>query len=129
MAITTTKDMKRQLMQNPLNTTPEMGMEGGVTRPQMVSDLVSAMRDLDFRQLMEQYAAISGQSVGVDKPLTQNMMAKDMPILGQQYVAPTQPINTQNGGNKTGVTPQGTGVTPQGVAVNPLTNDKKLYNI
>ena len=129
MAITATKDMKRQLMQNPLNTTPEMGMEGGVTRPQMVSNLVSAMRDLDFRQLMEQYAAISGQSVGVDKPLTQNMMAKDMPILGQQYVAPTQPINTQNGGNKTGVNPQGTDVTPQGVAANPLTNNNKLYKV
>ncbi len=77
MAITTTGIMKDQLMKEPLDTTPEAGMEGGVNRPSIVSDLISAMKDLDFRQLMEQYAAMTGQSVSVARPLTNQMMKEE----------------------------------------------------
>ena len=77
MAITTTGIMKDQLMKEPLDTTPEAGMEGGVNRPSIVSDLMSAMKDLDFRQLMEQYAAMTGQSVSVARPLTNQMMKEE----------------------------------------------------
>ena len=52
-------------------------MEGGVNRPSIVSDLMSAMKDLDFRQLMEQYAAMTGQSVSVARPLTNQMMKEE----------------------------------------------------
>ena len=50
MSITTTGIMKQQLMREPLDTTPEAGMEGAVNRPSIVSDLTTAMKDLDFRQ-------------------------------------------------------------------------------
>ena len=65
MSIATTGIMKQQLMREPLNTTPEAGMEGAVNRPSIVGDLLKAMHDVDFRQLMEQYAAISGQNVSM----------------------------------------------------------------
>ena len=77
MAISTTGIMKDQLMREPLDTTPEAGMEGGVNRPSIVSDLMDAMKDLDFRQLMEQYAAMSGQNVATSRPLTSQMMKEE----------------------------------------------------
>tara|TARA_Y100000296_G_C4999650_1_gene169529 strand:+ start:109 stop:516 length:408 start_codon:yes stop_codon:yes gene_type:complete len=81
MSITTTGIMKDQLMREPLDTTPEVGMEGGVNRPSIVSDLMEAMKDLDFRQLMEQYAAMSGQSVAASRPLTNQLMQEEMPTV------------------------------------------------
>ena len=81
MAITTTGIMKDQLMREPLDTTPEAGMEGGVTRPSIVSDLMEAMKDLDFRQLIEQYAAMSGQNVATSRPLTTQMMQEETPVV------------------------------------------------
>ena len=73
--------MKDQLMREPLDVTPEAGMEGGVNRPSIVSDLTEAMKDLDFRQLMEQYAAISGQNVATSRPLTNQMMKEESPTV------------------------------------------------
>ena len=81
MAITTTGIMRDQLMREPLDTTPEAGMEGGVNRPSIVADLMSAMKDLDFRQLMEQYAAMTGQNVATSRPLTNQMMQEEMPTV------------------------------------------------
>ena len=77
MSIITTGIMKQQLMKEPLDTTPESGMEGGVNRPSIVSDLTTAMKDLDFRQLLEQYAAMSGQSASVSQRLTNQMMQEE----------------------------------------------------
>ena len=73
--------MRDQLMSEPLDTTPEAGMEGGVNRPSIVSDLMAAMKDLDFRQLMEQYAAMTGQNVATSRPLTSQMMQEEMPTV------------------------------------------------
>ena len=48
MALATTGIMRQQLMRNPLDTTPETGMEGGVTRVSIVADLLDAMKDVSF---------------------------------------------------------------------------------
>jgi len=92
MAITTTGIMKDQLMREPLDTTPEAGMEGGVNRPSIVGDLMEAMRDLDFRQLMEQYAAMTGQNVATSRPLTNQMMKEEIPTISNMPVLPGAPI-------------------------------------
>ena len=92
MAITTTGIMKDQLMREPLDTTPEAGMEGGVNRPSIVSDLMEAMRDLDFRQLMEQYAAMTGQNVATSRPLTNQMMKEEIPTISNMPVLPGAPV-------------------------------------
>ena len=52
MAITTTGLMKQQLMRQPTDITPQTGMDGGVTRASMAGDLMKAMNDLDFKQLL-----------------------------------------------------------------------------
>ena len=75
MSITTTGIMKQQLMREPLDTTPEAGMEGGVNRPSIVSDLTTAMKDLDFKQLMEQYSAMAGTSTNT--PMTNKFMKEE----------------------------------------------------
>ena len=92
MAITTTGIMKDQLIREPLDTTPEAGMEGGVNRPSIVSDLMEAMRDLDFRQLMEQYAAMTGQNVATSRPLTNQMMKEEIPTVSNMPVLPGAPV-------------------------------------
>jgi len=92
MAITTTGIMRNQLMREPLDTTPEAGMEGGVNRPSIVGDLMEAMRDLDFRQLMEQYAAITGQNVATSRPLTNQMMKEEIPTISNMPVLPGAPV-------------------------------------
>ena len=92
MAITTTGIMRDQLMREPLDTTPEAGMEGGVNRPSIVGDLMEAMRDLDFRQLMEQYAAMTGQNVATSRPLTNQMMKEEIPAVSNMPVLPGAPI-------------------------------------
>ena len=91
MAITTTGIMRNQLMREPLDTTPEAGMEGGVNRPSIVGDLMEAMRDLDFRQLMEQYAAMTGQNVATSRPLTNQMMKEEIPTISNMPVLPGAP--------------------------------------
>ena len=91
MAITTTGIMRDQLMREPLDTTPEAGMEGGVNRPSIVGDLMEAMRDLDFRQLMEQYAAMTGQNVATSRPLTNQMMKEEIPAVSNMPVLPGAP--------------------------------------
>ena len=92
MAITTTGIMKDQLMREPLDPTPEAGMEGGVNRPSIVSDLMEAMKDLDFRQLMEQYAAMTGQNVATSRPLTNQMMKEEIPTVSNMPVLPGAPV-------------------------------------
>tara|TARA_Y100001973_G_scaffold16183_2_gene23500 strand:- start:3167 stop:3592 length:426 start_codon:yes stop_codon:yes gene_type:complete len=82
MAIETTGIMRQQLMQSPTNIAPQTPMDGTVTRTSMARDLISAMNDIDFRQLVEQYAAISGQSVATSRPLTNQMMQNQNNNLG-----------------------------------------------
>ena len=83
MAIETTGLMKQQLMRQPTDIVPQTAMDGGVTRPSMAGDLMTAMADVDFRQLMEQYAAISGASVSTSKPLTNQLMNEERsPLVG-----------------------------------------------
>ena len=92
MSITTTGIMRDQLIREPLDTTPEAGMEGGVNRPSIVGDLMEAMRDLDFRQLMEQYAAMTVQNVATSRPLTNQMMKEEIPSISNMPVLPGAPV-------------------------------------
>ena len=80
MAITTTGLMKQQLMRQPTDITPQTNMDGGVTRASMAGDLMKAMNDLDFKQLMQQYTAMSGQASA--KPLTNEFMKEERSALG-----------------------------------------------
>ena len=80
MGIQTTGLMKQQLMRQPTDITPQTGMDGGVTRTSMAGDLATAMTDVDFKQLMQQYSAISGQASA--RPLTNQFMKEERSVLG-----------------------------------------------
>ena len=80
MAISTTGLMKQQLMRQPTDITPQTSMDGGVTRASMAGDLMKAMNDLDFKQLMQQYTAMSGQASA--RPLTNEFMKEERSALG-----------------------------------------------
>ena len=80
MAIATTGLMKQQLMREPTDITPQTSMDGGVTRASMAGDLMKVMNDLDFKQLMQQYTAMSGQASA--RPLTNEFMKEERSALG-----------------------------------------------
>ncbi len=75
MSITTTGLMKQQLMAEPTDLAVSSPMEGGVNRPSMAGDLASAMHDVDFRNLMEQYSAMAGTSTNT--PMTNKFMQEE----------------------------------------------------
>ena len=91
MAIQTTGLMKQQLMQQPTDITPQTAMDGGVTRTSMAGDLMKAMNDIDFRQLMQQYAAMSGQASA--RPMTDQFMKNERTKFGGDEVFTTPVIN------------------------------------
>tara|TARA_R110000823_G_scaffold291634_1_gene410038 strand:- start:1128 stop:1541 length:414 start_codon:yes stop_codon:yes gene_type:complete len=94
MSIQTTGLMKQQLMRQPADTIAETAMDGGVTRTSMAGDLVKAMNDIDFNQLIKQYSAISGQTSA--KPLT-NQFMKDNNLGGDiMFGEPKTPVLNPN---------------------------------
>ena len=80
MSIQTTGLMKQQLMRQPTDTIAETAMDGGVTRTSMAGNLMKAINDVDFNQLMKQYSAISGQASAT--PLTNEFMKEERSVLG-----------------------------------------------
>ena len=70
--------MKQQLMAEPTDLAMSSPMEGGVNRPSMAGDLASAMHDVDFRNLMEQYSAMAGTSTNT--PMTNKLMQEETPF-------------------------------------------------
>ena len=91
MAIQTTGLMKQQLMQQPTDIAPQTAMDGGVTRTSMAGDLMKAMNDIDFKQLMQQYAAMSGQASA--RPMTDQFMKNERTKFGGDEVFTTPVIN------------------------------------
>lgn len=63
------------MMRQPTDIVPSSNMEGGVTRASIAGDLMKAMNDIDFKQLVNQYAAMSGQVAGM--PMTSKFMQKE----------------------------------------------------
>ena len=59
MALPVTDQLITQMMTENVRTTPTTPMEGNVSRPLIVSDLLSAMKDVNFSQLMTEYGNMS----------------------------------------------------------------------
>jgi aspartyl-tRNA synthetase len=55
MALPVTDQLITQMMKENVRTQPTTPMEGNVSRPMIVSDLLSAMKDVNFSQLMTEY--------------------------------------------------------------------------
>ena len=77
MALPVTDQLITQMMKENVRTQPTTPMEGNVSRPMIVSDLLSAMKDVNFSQLVEQYGNMAGVASQEDKHLTQGLMKEE----------------------------------------------------
>ena len=77
MALPVTDQLITQMMTENVRTQPTTPMEGNVSRPMIVSDLLSAMRDVNFKQLMEQYGNIAGAPSKESTPMIQGLMKEE----------------------------------------------------
>ena len=90
MALPVTDQLITQMMTENVRTSPTTPMEGNVSRPLIVSDLLSAMKDVNFSQLMGEYGNISGNPSKKSTPMTQGLMEEESPQV------PATPLAQEN---------------------------------
>ena len=76
MALPTTAQLSNQMMNESVRETPTSPMDGNVTRPMIISDLLKAMKDVKFNQLMEEYGSMAGVRDTKVTPMTNALMAE-----------------------------------------------------
>ena len=101
MALPVTDQLITQMMTENVRTQPTTPMEGNVSRPMIVADLLNAMRDVNFSQLMEQYGNIAGAPKKETTPMTAGLMKDTAPKvpatpLKEEQVKETGPLQTQD---------------------------------
>ena len=74
MALPVTDQLITQMMTENVRTIPTTEMEGNVTRPLIISDLMKAQKDINFNQLMTEYGNIAGLPSKDATPLTKGLM-------------------------------------------------------
>ena len=74
MALPVTEQLTNQMMNESVRVQPTTPMEGNVSRPMLIKDLLTAMEDVNFSQLVEEYGNISGLSTENVTPLTKGLM-------------------------------------------------------
>ena len=105
MALPVTDQLITQMMTENVRTTPTTPMEGNVSRPLIVSDLLSAMKDVNFSQLMTEYGNISGTPSKETTPMITGLMKESVkvpetPLKQEQKVATGKPAQTPQQINK-----------------------------
>ena len=60
MALPITEQLTNQMLNESVREIPTSGMEGNVTRPMIIKDLLSAMKAVNFSQLVEEYGSMAG---------------------------------------------------------------------
>ena len=74
MALPVTDQLITQMMTENVRTIPTTEMEGNVTRPLIISDLIKAQKDINFKQLMNEYGSMAGLPSEDTTPLTTGLM-------------------------------------------------------
>ena len=77
MALPVTDQLITQMMKENVRTQPTTPMEGNVSRPMIISDLLGAMKDINFNQLVTQYGNMAGITSPEDKPLVSGLMKEN----------------------------------------------------
>ena len=95
MALPVTDQLITQMMTENVRTQPTVPMEGNVSRPMIVADLIKAMRDVNFSQLMDEYGNMAGQSKPETKPLTTGLMQQEGPKVPDTPLEEAQPTRQQ----------------------------------
>jgi hypothetical protein len=76
MALPTTQGLTTQLQNESVRNQPTTPMDGNVTRPMLIADLLKAMRDVNFSQLIEEYGSIAGIRDTKATPMTNALMSE-----------------------------------------------------
>ena len=90
MALPVTDQLITQMMTENVRTQPTVPMEGNVSRPMIVGDLLKAMRDVNFSQLMDEYGSMAGQAKSETKPLTTGLMQQEVTKVPDTHLEETQ---------------------------------------
>ena len=109
MALPVTQQLTEQLNKESVGEIPTTPMEGNVSRPLIIGDLLAAMKDLNFNDLVNEY----GSMAAVTNPDT-----TASPGLMAEIKAPPSPLETQKSQEKVEAAkiPQG---DPEFVAPDP----------
>ena len=96
MALPVTEQLTNQMMSESVRTSPTTPMEGNVTRPMIIKDLLSAMKDVKFSQLVEEYGNIAGLPSETATPMTRALMSErervpETPLKAEATTPPVQP--------------------------------------
>ena len=76
MALPTIESVTNQMLNESVREQPAVNMKGNVTRPMLVADLLRAMRDVNFSQLISEYGSMAGITNNETMPMTQSLMAE-----------------------------------------------------
>ena len=106
MALPVTDQLITQMMTENVRVQPTTPMEGNVSRPMIVADLLSAMRDVNFKQLMDEYGSMAGAPNKESTPMITGLMKDTAPKV------PVTPLKEQQ--VKTTAKPQTAEQQPQG---------------
>ena len=92
MALPVTDQLITQMMTENVRTIPTTEMEGNVTRPLIIGDLIKAQKDINFKQLMDEYGNMAGLPTENVTPLTKGLMEEspkvpETPLKQSQTVA------------------------------------------
>ena len=88
MALPTTQGLTIQLQNESVRNQPTTPMDGNVTRPMLIADLLKAMRDVNFSQLIEEYGSMAGMKNEKDTPLINSLMSEKEKV-------PATPLQTE----------------------------------
>jgi len=88
MALPTTQGLTTQLQNESVRNQPTTPMDGNVTRPMLIADLLKAMRDVNFSQLIEEYGSMAGMKNEKDTPLINSLMSEKEKV-------PATPLQTE----------------------------------
>ena len=93
MALPTTQSLTTQLQNESVRTQPTTPMDGNVTRPMLIADLLKSMRDVNFNQLVSEYGSMAGMRDTEATPMTNALMAEKERV-------PATPLKTQTSAPK-----------------------------
>ena len=99
MALPVTDQLITQMMTENVNTAPTTPMEGNVSRGLIANDLVVALGDKTFSQLLQEYGSMSGSPSKESTPMITGLMKESVkvpetPLEQEQKVATGGPAQT-----------------------------------
>ena len=76
MALPTIQNVTNQMLNESVREQPSVAMKGNVTRPMLIADLLSSMKDVNFKQLVDEYGSMAGIKTEESTPMTTALMSE-----------------------------------------------------